>query len=78
MTRPDFFQDMYGYRLLVGDRVKHFGQRYTGGPTATLVGFELDSDYEVWKAVVTPDPRDPGSYGTRWDLDRTIRIFPPL
>jgi hypothetical protein len=72
----------HGKIAKIGDRVKHFGQRYTGCATATIVGFErMEGHYwrgKQWvKVVVEIDPKDSGMYGTRWDWDRTELVPGP-
>jgi hypothetical protein len=65
----------------IGSRVKHYGQRWTGCATATVVGFrdvghaspDRVEGYlrPSWiKVLVKPD-RPNGPYGNTWDWDRT-------
>lgn len=66
----------------IGSRVKHYGQRWTGCATATVVGFRdvghASPDHEEgylrpsWiRVAVKPDAEVGTVYGTEWDWDRT-------
>ncbi len=74
-------------RAVIGDRVKHMGQRFTDSATATILGFRATSPAEgmrnterpgePWiKVIVRPDNPEE-TYGRRkngtweWDWDRT-------
>lgn len=71
---------MNGQRARVGSRVKHFGERYTGGATATVVGFCTDRSgayrQQPWiKVLINPDAPE-SAFGRQglehgWDWDRT-------
>lgn len=64
---------MHGYTVLIGDRVKHFGQRYGyGNGTATVVGFKYDENGNL-KVLIEPDGGH-SAYGNEWDADRTEAI----
>lgn len=57
---------MYGGAAYVGSRVKHYGQRWTGCATATVLGFAeegLRVHVRLDDAAAWP--------GTVWDWDRT-------
>lgn len=64
---------MYKKVAKIGDRVKHFAQRYGNPGTATVGGFYVDPEAPKlgWiKVRVKPD--NPSScYGNTWDWDRT-------
>lgn len=68
---------MYGDVARIGSRVKHYGQRYTTGPTATIIGFyhEPGSSYrgKPWvKVLVEHDnPESAYAFDDGWDWDRT-------
>lgn len=65
---------MYGETARVGDRVKHFGERFTGLATATVVGFNRCGDIRPSqiKVIVKPDnPDSPYASLPGWDWDRT-------
>jgi protein-disulfide isomerase-like protein with CxxC motif len=74
---------MNGETAEIGSRVKHYGQRYTGCATATVVGFSeetFDDLTGAQKAVydghpgvkVYVEPVSEGDvYGSVWDWDRT-------
>ena len=73
---------MYGDVARIGSRVKHYGQRYTSGPTATVVGFVRIGDPGVpnpmgfrngWiKVLVEHDnPESVYAFDDGWDWDRT-------
>lgn len=70
---------MYRKEAVIGSRVKHYGERFTGCATATIVGFE-EQDYSYrgvpWIKVLVKQDR-PSLYGDRWDWDRT-EIAPEL
>lgn len=58
-----------GRIAVIGDRVKHYGQRYGYGTgTATIVGFS--SSIEGHDKVLVENDGHTG-YGTEWDADRT-------
>lgn len=66
---------MYGDKIQVGDRVKHYGQRFTGSATATVTGFEIIDDPRLWnypwvKVHVKRDNPDSQAYPSPWDWDR--------
>jgi hypothetical protein len=66
---------MYREQATIGSRVKHYGQRYTGCATATIIGFRLATPREMsprtWvKVLVEHD--EPNAYDQwDWDWDRT-------
>ncbi len=61
----------------IGDRVKHFGQRYTSNGTATVIGFyDNGSPGHPWIKVLVKTKRPTGIYEDigqtqGWDWDRT-------
>jgi hypothetical protein len=72
---------MRGETARIGSRVKHYGQRWTGRATATVVGFRRVGDgpnpmgvREDWIMVVVEPDSEPNSYGRAWDWDRTELI----
>ncbi len=68
---------MYGETARIGSRVKHYGQRYTGSATATVVGFRRagpDEGYRGdWiKVLVEHDSeKTVHDFEGGWDWDRT-------
>ena len=64
-----------GKVILIGDRVRHYGQRYNFAEgTATVVACGHCPERSDWIMVeVKPDqPLD--SYGVCWDWDRTVFV----
>jgi hypothetical protein len=87
MPQPDSAQSasqiteatvMRGQVVRIGSRVKHWGQRWTGCATATVVGFERAGDTPNplgfapdWVKVLVEPDSEPSMYGSAWDWDRT-------
>lgn len=72
----------YNEVVRVGDRVRHYGQRYNYSEgTATITGFrELgpEDGYrtgtgEPWVKILVDEDRD-SLYGGEWDYDRTVKV----
>jgi hypothetical protein len=66
---------MYGEHASIGSRVKHYGQRYTGSATATIIGFYHEPGAffrgKPWVKVLL-EHDEPNAYDQRdWDWDRT-------
>ncbi len=66
---------MFGKRVEVGARVKHWGQRYTPFATATVIGFYHAEGFspQPWvKVLVEHDHTDTAyNFPAGWDWDRT-------
>jgi hypothetical protein len=68
---------MYRETAEIGSRVKHYGQRYTGAATATVVGFRIEPGHSYrgkpWIKVLVEhdDPLTFYNFDDGWDWDRT-------
>lgn len=67
---------MYRETARIGSRVKHYGQRYTGCATATVIGFYHPGGSwrgKPWvKVLVAHDsPKTVYNFSDGWDWDRT-------
>ena len=61
----------------IGDRVKHFGERFTGDATATVIGFNQLGQVGPSRIKVIVKPDSPNSVYASfpgWDWDRTELI----
>ncbi len=67
--------------VVVGDRVRHYGQRFTSRATATVTGFSIAEDMRDTEHPGRPwvkihvDQDAPGSWHKdEWDWDRTVLV----
>ncbi len=67
--------------VVIGDRVKHAGQAYTGRATATVSGFSVepamrDTDHpgRPWIKIHVEQDRPRRWHSNTWDWDRTVLV----